>query len=81
MAKTERLTFAYLLCTEGGKFDCGKQLLRVFRTLTAALTHFERNRGGRKMVPCDEGSKRIAQQIDETTGQYWYVEKHIMCDE
>lgn len=79
--KTERLVFAYLLYTDGGSYSCAKTLLRIYRTRAAAIDHMTLNRGARKEVPCKpQGSRRIYQQVDEVTGQYWYIEKHVMCD-
>ncbi len=80
-SKLERLTFAYLMYTDGGQWaSYGKQLLRIFRTKKAALAYMESMTSSRDYAPAIH-SNRIAQRINNLTGQYWFVEKHVMCDQ
>jgi len=79
MTATEKLTFAYLLYTAGP--DTNKTLLRCFKTCKAAVAHIAAIVSGEMVLNGDvSGSNRIAQRLNKANGQYWFVEKHLLCD-
>jgi len=73
----EKVTFCYLYYTTslGGE----KSLLGCFNSLKKAKTHFDLA-GGDDMTGSMESRTRVLQKANRTTGQIWYVEKHVMKD-
>jgi hypothetical protein len=72
-----KLSFAYLYYTVGESTGHTPLLLGVFKSSKIAKTHLDLVNG--EYVPISR-SNRVLQKINNTTGQYWYVEKHIMKD-
>lgn len=74
MTAADKITFVYLMFTDGGSF--GKELLGIYGSKKAALSHMELVNG--EVIPLGVNSKRVAQKLHGSTGQYWYVEKHVV---
>ncbi len=73
---TTKLTFAYLLYTVSDRFP-QPQLLGVFKSSKVAKTHTDLIEGEYIQIG---RSNRVLQKMNMRTGQFWYVEKHVMKD-
>lgn len=73
---SERLTFAYLAYTNSPTF--GVSMIGVYQSLKSAKKWMDLVNG--EYVPCDKlgAGKRVLQKKADPSGQFWYVEKHVM---
>ena len=73
-----KLRFVYLSYTSNPSNFVGAELLGIYPSLSAAESWHLLVNG--EDVPCNANSKRVLQKINKTTGQIWYVEKHVLKD-
>jgi hypothetical protein len=85
---TTKLSFAYLYYTVSEYTGYTPLLLGVFKSSKVAKTHLDLVNG--EYVPVNSSNgvggslpyslHRVLQKLNNSTGQIWYVEKHVMRD-